>query len=450
MCATACLQAVPNTPHSKTLLASKQWHTTFTIAFLLLCLTVRTGFCEEPTQYVVVVTGSEILAGAFPDGHTHFLARTLHPLGLQCVGSMTVNDGQADIQAALEYAATRAELVIVTGGLGPTDNDMTCEAISEFTGIAVKEHPEVLANVARRFRTPVGQLRANVRRQTRVPVAGSYLENANGSAVGLVFETADGPIVALPGPPRELQPMVEEQLIPYLSRHFGTRLPGSSLTVRFVGLGQSSIDQRMKEHVALPKDVVFSSQFDGSRVDFTFSLPEENGENREQLARLRQSILEVFPENVYATDEKTSLEDVVVSLLMDRGEKLVVAEIASGGSVGAALSGAKGYEEVLTGAYTAPDAEAMWRLIRDDIPEETTQVEQIATSLSEGNNRQWAIVVGPPTLVESGPAHGNVAIRSADRETMVFPVPLRGRDHVSRARLTTRIVNELRKRLVKE
>lgn len=461
-CATACLQAVPNTHHAKTLLASKQWHTTFTIAILLVCLAVQSGFCEERTRYVVVVTGSEILAGAFPDGHTHFLTRTLRPLGLQCAGSMTVNDGKDDIQAALKYAAERAELVIVTGGLGPTDNDLTCEAISEFAGIPVEEHPAVLARVALRFRTPVDELRANLRRQTRVPVGGSYLENANGTAVGIVFETANGVIVALPGPPRELQPMVEGQLIPYLNTRFGTHLPGSSLTVRFVGLGQSSIDQRMKQQRMLPENVILSSQFEGGRVDFTFSLPEENGENGRELEELKKRILQEFGESVYATDEKTTLEDAVVALLRERGEKLVLAEIASGGSLAASFSAAVDSENVLVGAYAAPDLESMSQLLYldapslrrpDDAPREVvekTSLLPFAAVLSNEAGRQWAVIVGPQSSDDSGSARSLVAFCSPIGQTTIVPVGVRGRDAASRARMITRVVDELRKRLVKE
>ncbi len=405
---------------------------------------------------MLVVTGSELLAGAYPDGHTHFLTRTLRPLGLRCVGSMTVDDGQADIHEALQFAAARAPLVIVTGGLGPTDNDVTCEAISEFTAIAVQEHPEVLANLAERFRTPVDQLRANLRRQTRVPAGGTYLKNANGTAVGLVFESAKAVIVALPGPPRELQPMVLDQLIPYLSRRFGTRLPGSSLTVRFVGLGQSAIDERMKARVPLPENILLSSQFDGGRVDFTFDLPEESQENRRTLDDLKQRMLQEFSENIYATEKGISLEDVVVGLLKERRTRLTLAEMASGGSVESALRGAKDAEHVLTGAYVAPDYPSLCRLAK--IPEEphaagqagTRQVEHLADLLSDAASRQWAVVVGPPTHSEGGSAEVNVAIRSPDGPALVVPLTARGNDPPSRARLTTQIVDELRKRLVKE
>ncbi len=422
----------------------------------ILCLGSRVATCEEATRYMVVVTGSELLEGAFPDGHTHFLTRTLRPLGLRCVGSMTVGDGQADIHGALAHAAKRAEVVIVTGGLGPTDNDVTCEAISEFTGIGVEEHPDVLASMAQRFRTPVERLRANLRRQARVPVGGVYLENSNGSAVGLVFETATGVMVALPGPPRELQSMVLDQLIPYLSRRFGTRLPGSSLTVRFVGLGQSSIDERMKEHVVLPKDAVIASQFDGGRVDFTFSLSEESGENRRLLEDLKQRIQEQFPENIYATEAVTSLEDVVVGLLKKRSERLAVAEMASGGSLEAALSGAKDARQVLAGAYIAADYESMCRLAR--VPEsvqvaastEPQRVEQLAGLLSDSTSRQWAVVVGQRVGGDGDSANTNVAIRSPDGETVIQRLAVRGNDVRSRARLITRIVDDLRKQLAGE
>jgi nicotinamide-nucleotide amidase len=238
-----------------------------------------------------VVTGGELLSGVYADGHTHFLTRTLRPLGLQCVGSMSVDDNEADMKAALRFASGKAPLVIVTGGLGPTDNDITRRALSDYTGIAMKEQPDVLKEMGRRFRTSPEELRANLRRQTQVPARGTYLKNSNGTAVGLVFESSDAVIVALPGPPRELQGMVRDELVPYLSRRFGTRLPGRSLMLRFVGLGQSRIDQTLKDHVPLAPDITVSSQFEGSRVDFTFSLPHDTPRERARLDELKQKIV---------------------------------------------------------------------------------------------------------------------------------------------------------------
>ncbi|MCL4193064.1 MAG: hypothetical protein KJZ87_15115, partial [Thermoguttaceae bacterium] len=125
--------------------------------------TAQSAEPDNPIDYMIVVTGTELLTGVYPDGHTHFLTRTLHPLGLHCVGSMTVDDKPADIGEALRYATERVSLVIVTGGLGPTDNDVTREALARFTGIALEEHPDVLADMERRFRTPRDELRPNLR-----------------------------------------------------------------------------------------------------------------------------------------------------------------------------------------------------------------------------------------------------------------------------------------------
>ena len=170
---------------------------------LVIALSSFQSVCSgQPTPYMLVVTGGELLSGIYADGHTFFITQTLRPLGLQCVGSMSVDDKQQDLTEALEYAAKKAPLIIVTGGLGPTPTDITREVLSEFTSIPLAEDPEVLQNMGQRFRTSPEKLRANLRRQTQVPTSGTYLKNANGSAVGLVFEKAACVIVALPGPPR--------------------------------------------------------------------------------------------------------------------------------------------------------------------------------------------------------------------------------------------------------
>ena len=153
---------------------------------------------SKRTTYMIVVTGSELLSGAYPDGHTYFITKTLRPLGLECIGSMIVDDERTDIEEALRYATDKADLVIVTGGLGPTDNDITRETLSDFTGIALKEQSDVLRHMAQRFHVPPDQLRANLRRQTQVPANGTYFRNTEGTAVGLVFNAARSVIVALP------------------------------------------------------------------------------------------------------------------------------------------------------------------------------------------------------------------------------------------------------------
>ncbi|HUT95533.1 MAG TPA: molybdopterin-binding protein [Thermoguttaceae bacterium] len=407
---------------------------------------------RPPVDYRIVVTGGELLSGAYPDGHTYFLTRTLRPLGLRCVGSMSVDDRKDAIQEALRFAAGKAALVIVTGGLGPTDNDVTRETLSEFTGIALEEHPDVLAAMERRFGLSRDQIRPNLRRQTHVPTRGTYLDNPNGTAVGLVFEAAEAVIVALPGPPRELQAMVRAKLVPYLSRRFGTRLPGCSLTLRFVGLGQSQIDQTLQDHVPLPPDVTLSSQFEGGRVDFTFSLPDDTPQDRARLEELKQKILEHLGDYVYAAAE-TSLEEHVVGLLEARKATLALAEVASGGSLAAGLNDAVGADGVLAGAYVAPTEEKLRRLLHvaDEPWAQSTSgaqtAELLAKAAAEATGSQWAVAVGEARQEQGGARYVEVVVRLPDGRLDGRRVGLRGDGELARFRLTTQLLDELRRKL---
>jgi len=406
---------------------------------------------EEPVSYVIVVTGGELLSGVYPDGHTCFLTRTLRPLGLRCVGSMSVDDKKADIEEALRFATAKAALVIVTGGLGPTANDVTRETLSDFTGIAIREHPDVLQAMAGRFGVAPDGLRQNLRRQTQVPVQGTYLKNSNGTAVGLVFELPESVVVALPGPPRELQAMVREELVPYLSRRFGTRLPGCSLTLRFVGLGQSQITQTLDEHVPLGPDVTVSSQFEGSRVDFTFSLSDDTPQGRARLEDLKQKILEHLGDSVYA-DDGTSLEQHVVKLLEARGATLALAEVGSSGSLAAGLSGADGAARVLAGAYVAPTEEKLRRLLGisdDQWAGATSNAERtslVAQRAADTAGSSWAVAVGEARPDATGTPCAEVVFKLPGDRLESQHVRLRGGE-LAHARMVTELLDQLRRKL---
>lgn len=421
----------------------------------LLCLLVassvawsQTTPAEKPADsavdYMIVVTGREVLAGAYADGHTFFLTKTLRPLGLQCVGSMCVDDKPEDIRNALRFATTRADLVIVTGGLGPTDNDITREALRDFTGIALHEHPDVLSAMAKRFNVPAAELRSNLRRQAQTPSRGTFLKNAGGTAVGLVFETPTDVIVALPGPPRELQPMVLDELIPYLSRRFGTHTPGASITLRFVGLGQSQIDQTIKDHVPLPVDLITSSQFEGGRVDFTFSLPHDTPEDQARLKQLKDGILAHLGDSVYAQDETTSLETHVMELLGRKNATLAVAEVGTGGALASALSGADGTHRVLLGAYVAPTAERLHQMLGRDTQSDTAESLVQETAAAAGS--QWVVAVSGIRRDDGGSSI-EVAFRGPDGRVESRRIRLAGTGESARSRLVTDLLDQLRRKL---
>jgi nicotinamide-nucleotide amidase len=404
----------------------------------------------KPLSYFIVVTGGELLEGVYPDAHTPFITRALRPLGCQCVGSITVDDNREDIQRALRFATNRAPLVLVTGGLGPTPNDITRETLSEFTEIPLHEHPEAVAELERRFNQTRNQLRPNLLRQTLTPERGSYLKNPNGTAVGLVFDMNGGHIIALPGPPRELQPMVRNELLPFLREHFGVREFGCSLTLRFVGAGQSLIDQTIKDHVPVAPDVVVTSLFEGSRVDFTFSLAGNTEADRTKLKRLEQSIAEHLAEYIYADDGAT-LEEVVGRKFQKQGASLAVVEIGSGGSLAAALSGTRAGASVLTGACVAPTEATVGKLLQFSSPDPATptldRMKSLARAAAAKVGSQSALAISPVEPDDKGQPSVLLVLQLPSGAWESQRLPLRDSGEITRNTLTTQALDFLRRRL---
>jgi nicotinamide-nucleotide amidase len=407
---------------------------------------------RETVDYMIVVTGAELLSGAYPDGHTFFLTRTLYPLGYHCVGSMTVDDRSGDIREALRYAESRVPLVIVTGGLGPTDNDITRETLEEFTGIPLAEQNEVVAAMEKRFRTTRDQLRPNLRKQARVPVSGTYLKSSQGTAVGLVFEKDQHVIVSLPGPPRELQPMVRDELVPYLSRRFGTHTPGCSITLRFVGLGQSQIDQTLDDKVHLPADVIVTSQFDGGgRVDFGFQLRTDTPENRGRLDSIKQKVVGELGGYIYADDPAVTLEDRIVQRMETRHVRIALAEVGSGGSLIASLSASAAAGRIRPEAYVATSNDELHRLLAcpDDAWRNAKDSEEqavlLAARVSEMTRCDCVVAVGEVENRDNAPSVA-VVVQTPGGTTLKLRMAAAPGDP-SRARLVTAIWDQLRKQL---
>jgi nicotinamide-nucleotide amidase len=424
------------------------------------CVSAAFGMAETATpaafpaktDYLIIVTGEELLRGAYADGHTLFLTRTFLPMGYHCVGSMLVDDDKTAIQAALRYATNHARLVLVTGGLGPTLNDVTREALAEATGIPLREDPAVVTGLRQRYGDTNALLRANLQRQALIPAQGGCLRNLHGTAVGLVFDTPTSLIVALPGPPRELQPMVREQLIPYLQEKLGTRPPGASLTLRFVGAGQSQLDATMREKVTLPPGVLVGSGFEGSRVDFTFTLPGDRPEDRAALRQLAQDLRQCLGEYYYAEDG-TTLEQVVANQLAARGQKLLLVEIGSGGDMAASLHHAGMDDRILAGAWmAASEAQAARQLQGAAAPvgPGKSPLEPLAEAAARYDSNAWTLVVGDLRPQERGGWAYDTWLRVPGRTGETKSFTARQTSETGQPQLATTLLDYLRRRLQRE
>jgi molybdenum cofactor synthesis domain-containing protein len=418
----------------------------------------RDGFAstadEGMVRYALVVTGGEVLEGVYPDAHTSFITRALLPLGCRCIVSLVVDDDPQDLREAIRFASARAELVIVTGGLGPTANDLTRETIAEYLDVELREEPELVALLECRFGQPPGQLRANVLRQALVPSGGSHLPNPHGTAAGLIFP-GELPIVALPGPPRELQPMVRTSLIPYLEERFGVRPPGATVLLRFVGAGQSLISQTLDDHKLLPPDVTVGSIFEGGRVDFTFSKTGGSQSDREQLEELTAAIREHLGQYLYATNN-SSLEDVVVDLFLARNASLVITELGSGGIVAATLQPGRNSGRLLTAMLATPTLLEMRKLVPLDgglekaIADPIERGRRIAREAAQHVEASWALAAVPDSASAGALPAMRIVLAMPEGRWATTALPPPATSPEGRFRFSTQLLDWLRRELIRD
>lgn len=204
----------------------------------------------------VINTGTELLLGSVVNQHLAYLAQALFPLGLRISRQVTVPDGDA-IREALADALGRAEIVFVTGGLGPTTDDITREITAELLGRPLRDDPEVMGAIERFFAGRGLTLTERVARQARVPEGARVLANLHGTAPGLYLQCPPGELTGrrtahlflLPGPPRELQPMFEEAALPILAG-IVPRSGASSMNIYHVlGVGESNVEALVGERL---------------------------------------------------------------------------------------------------------------------------------------------------------------------------------------------------------
>ncbi|MGA0111612.1 MAG: competence/damage-inducible protein A, partial [Chthoniobacterales bacterium] len=231
-------------------------------------------------QAEVINTGSELLLGLVQNTHLAWLAGELAPLGVTVSRQLCVPDGP-DIRGALEAALERADLVICTGGLGPTTDDLTREVAADLLGLPLVEDRSISDAIRARFARRGLPMAGRVVRQAMVPVGADALPNPNGTAPGLYFPpTVLGSrrarhLVLLPGPPRELQPMMREHVVPRLL----TALPGAQRRerriYRLTGIGESQVEERIGEKLEARGELEVGYCARPSEVDFRLIGPSD-------------------------------------------------------------------------------------------------------------------------------------------------------------------------------
>src|SRR5437773_7748737 len=311
----------------------------------------------------LINTGTELLLGDVQDAHLAFIAREIFPLGLRIEERRTVPDTDA-IRRTLAGLLPRCEILFVTGGLGPTGDDITREMVADVLGLELRQDPELLSSLRRRLQLRGIKWAAGIARQADVPAGAQVLSNENGSAPGFYLKANINPrvpsphVFVLPGPPRELQPMFRKFVTPILQ----SIVPSPALEKRIykiAGIGESVVEEAIGEKVLAIPGIELGYCARPGEVEVRIV-----GES-DALTRADAVIKNALGLSIFAVSDET-LEELVVKLLTKRNATLAISESCTGGLLAHRITNVPGASNVFVAGYVCYANEAKINMLDVD------------------------------------------------------------------------------------
>lgn len=314
----------------------------------------------------IICVGTELLLGQILNTNSQYLAQKLAELGIDLYFQTTVGDNMERLKMAIDIATKRSDILIFTGGLGPTSDDITKEAVADYFGLALVLDEDVLRRIEKFFERRQVKMPEINKKQAYVPEGAKVLHNKNGTAPGLIIEK-DGKIaILLPGPPFEMQPMFEEGVLPYLEKFSKQKI--YSRVLKFVGIGESSIEEALKDLILSQTDPTMALYAKPFEVELRITTKKESEECAKSLLQsMENRIRERLGEYIYGVDRQL-LEEVVIGLLAEKKLKVSVAESCTGGLICNKLTNVPGASEVFDRGFIVYSNEAKMKLL--GVPEQ--------------------------------------------------------------------------------
>lgn len=401
--------------------------------------------------------GTELLLGQIVDTNSSWMGEQLALAGIDCLHQQKVGDNRQRIVDALRLALSRADAVISCGGLGPTQDDLTRDAIAEVMGVDLELDDEIAARIERMFSGRGRSMPMNNLRQAEVPVGASTIPQQPGTAPGLICPVGDQVIYAVPGVPWEMQEMVLGTVVPDLQARAGDTAAIRSRTLRTWGLSESGLDEllapRMAEldqsgHATI---AFLASGWEGLKVRVTVkaATPEEaDGILADEVALLH----EVLGPIVFSDDDQP-MEAVVLDLCRQQGLTLGTAESVTGGLIAARLTGVAGASDVLRGGVVSYATGVKQDVL--GVPDGPVITDAAAMAMAEGACRVLGCDVAVAATGVAGPdgaegqPPGTVCLATCvDGVAEAFTVRMPGRRDQVRQFAVITVLDALRRRLL--
>ena len=367
----------------------------------------------------VIAVGSELLGSTRADTNSLFLSERLSRLGIDLRIKSVVGDEREDLAVVFRQALERSDVIILTGGLGPTDDDLTREVVAGVLGLPMPIDETIVAKIRARFERRGLSMPDVNRRQAQVPQGAVVLENPNGTAPGL-FIAATGAhagrtVVLLPGPPRELQPMFDLVCSGPLQERAG-RARTYRTSLFLTGKGESHVEQLVQPIYSRWRDArppisttILAAM---GQIELHLSVRDEDeARARALLNRARADLLQVIGDDVYSLDGKP-MEEVVGELLGSRGLTVAAAESCTGGLLMSRLTdvpGSSRYVRAGMVVYANEDKTALLGVPADMIARHGAVSEPVAVAMAEGIRERTGAAVGIGITGIAGPGGGTEA-----------------------------------------
>ena len=354
----------------------------------------------------ILSTGDELLTGQVVDTNSAWLMDRLWEIGVMVRRKTLVGDDRQDLLAALSETTSRAELVVMSGGLGPTEDDLTSECVAAALGVPLEEDAASMEAIRRRFERLGRTMTPNNAKQARFPRGATVLPNRFGTAPGFEVRLGRAELVCLPGVPVEYRGMCEEAVLPRVAARVG--VPSASRLVKLVGIAESHADHAMRPVMDAPENrgVRFGYRAHWPEIHVKWSVPGEGAGARAD--RILADVRRIFGDAIFG-EGKQELAQVVVERLVARGERLALAESCTGGLLAELVTAVPGASAAFDMGLVAYANSVKTSLL--DVPPEALErhgavSEPVARAMAEGARRRGAATWGVGITGVAGPTGG--------------------------------------------
>lgn len=355
----------------------------------------------------IITVGTEILLGDILNTNCRYLSRELAAMGIEMYYQITVGDNEERLLKTLDESLNRSDIVICTGGLGPTEDDITKEVCAKYFGYELELHKPSLDAMIERFKHMNRVPTKNNEKQAYFPKEAYILKNDNGTAPGCIMEKEGKMIVVLPGPPREMESMFENYVKPYLSKLTDDVI--ESEVLRIIGVGESKVENDILDIIDSQTNPTIATYAKGYECTLRITAKAKSVEEAKELIKpMSDEMKRRFGQSLYATGE-TSIEEVVAKMLVENNLKIAVAESCTGGMVSASLINYPGISSVFMEGCVTYSNEAKMKSL--GVKKETLDVygvvsDKCAKEMASGVAARYNTNVGIATTGIAGPGGG--------------------------------------------